>query len=110
MMFVRRRGERMMTSKGRLLRKVLPLFLAAFFLHSSTAFSVQIADIAYSLFGGDTFSASNHEFSISESLGDTFPTASMRATTDEYQYNYEIRGGSIEITPSQLLQDNSSGG
>lgn len=66
-----------------------------------------ISDLHYNLFGGDAFYVPD-EFSLYEDFtwDSAKPTGTFRLAGDD-KYNYEIRGGSVQSTPSTLMSDQS---
>ena len=69
-----------------------------------------VADLQYNLFMGDAFYAPD-EFSLYEDYTwDSGKTTGKFRLASDSKYNYEIRGGSVELTPSTLLVDQSYAG
>lgn len=72
-----------------------------------------VKGIQYTLFGGDSFyvpgDVYSREFFLYEDIyaGNLSNVVGQFRIDGDSSYNYEIRGGSIEITPSRLIQDQS---
>ncbi|MCK4885978.1 MAG: PEP-CTERM sorting domain-containing protein [Planctomycetes bacterium] len=101
-----------MMRKERGVRWECCLFLTmAFFIPALTSAEI-ISDLQYNLFGGDVFYVPGDVYDEEFFLNEDFSSDSSKPTgifrlKGESQYNYEIRGGSVELTPSELLDDQS---
>lgn len=92
---------------------VICTLVAILFLNYSANALTLVRGMQYTLFGNDFFyvpgDVYSHEFFLNEDRHETYPSdiVGQILLDGDSGYNYEIRGGSIELTPAELLADQS---